>query len=391
VDFALNDVLSGYRDTARRWVDEHLEADWLEEERLSGVHHIAQLHRILSEQGWLGAGWPLEYGGTANDSLMARAIFDEIAARGVRMEGWGSTRLILKTIEHVGTEEQKRAYIGAGLRGDVLIALGYTEPDSGSDVASAKTRAEQDGDEWVINGQKMFTSTAQKCSHVFLLTRTSPDQPKHRGLSLFVVPLDAAGVSIEPVKTLGGQVTTATFYSDVRVPDACRVGDIDAGWSVMKVALVFERDSGGGGGADTIRLLHRVAEWTRAARRATGAPYFDDATVQARLGRAAIEAEVSRLLGLRIRWIQECGGLPGVEGSAAKLFSTESAQRAHWDMLDIIGERAVLQREAGGVPLDAAVEEAFRAGVVRTIYGGSSEIMREIVAERTLGLPRTRG
>jgi 3-oxocholest-4-en-26-oyl-CoA dehydrogenase alpha subunit len=391
VDFTVTDALEAYRADARRWADDNLRPEWAEVERVSGTHHIDELHHLLAEQGWLGVGWPKEYGGTDNDKGLAQAIAEEIRRRGIRMDGWGSTRLILNTLLHVGTEEQKRKYIGAAVKGEVVIALGYTEPDSGSDVAAAKTRAQRDGDEWVINGQKMFTSTAQKSSHVFLLTRTSTDVPKHRGLTMFLVPLDDLGVSIQPIYTLGGQVTNATFYTEVRIPDEARVGDVDAGWSVMKVALVYERESGGGLSMSTMKLLQQVAEWSRVTRRQDGTTLFADGTVRRRLGRAAIDAEVSRLLELRIRWVQESGGLPGVEGSAAKLFSTESAQRAHWDLLDIVGNRAVLRREANGAPLEAAVEEAFRAGVVSTIYAGASEILREIVAERVLGLPRTRG
>jgi alkylation response protein AidB-like acyl-CoA dehydrogenase len=391
MDFTVTDTLQAYREDARRWADDNLDPEWAERERVSGTHHIDELHRLLAEQGWLGVGWPSEYGGTDNDRGLAQAIADEIRERGIRMDGWGSTRLILNTLLHVGTEEQKKRYIGGAVQGDVIIALGYTEPDSGSDVAAAKTRAERDGDEWVINGQKMFTSTAQKSSHVFLLTRTSTDVPKHRGLTMLLVPLDDPGVSIQPIYTLGGQVTNATFYTDVRLPDAARVGDIDAGWSVMKVALVYERESGGGLSTSTVRLLRQVAGWSQTTRREDGTTLFSDGTVRQRLARAAMDMEVSRLLEMRIRWVLESGGLPGVEGSSAKLFSTEAAQRAHWDLLDIVGDRAVLRREAAGAPLSAAVEETFRAGVVTTIYGGASEILREIVAERVLGLPRTRG
>jgi alkylation response protein AidB-like acyl-CoA dehydrogenase len=385
------DGLAEYRDEAARWAAENLDPDWAEEQRLTGTHQTDQLHRLLADQGWLGAGWPKEYGGTDNDPDLAEAIFDEIAKHDLRMEGWGATTLVANTLLHVGSEEQKQKYVGGALRGDIIIALGYTEPDSGSDVAAAKTRAVRTGDNWIIDGQKMFTSTAQKSTHVFLLTRTNVDVPKHKGLTMFLVPLDDPGVSIQPVHTLGGQRTNATFYTNVTVPDADRVGDLDGGWAVMKVALVYERRGGGGAGASIAKLVREVAQWAQATPGGDGSPLFADATVQQRLVRAAIDAEVARLLGMRIGWVHESGRLPGVEGSSAKLFSTETAQRAHWDLLDIIGSKAVLRREAEGAPLNAAVEEEFRAGVVTTIYAGASEIMREIVAERVLGLPRTRG
>jgi hypothetical protein len=396
VDFSDVDKLAEYRQQAREWVERHVDPHWAEQQRVSGSYHTPELHAFLAEQGWLGAGWPAEYGGTDNDPDLAAALFEEIDAAGLHMDGWITTTMICRTILHTGTEEQKRAIVGGALAGEVIIVLGYTEPDSGSDVAAAKTRAELvkgggevGGEEWLINGQKMFTSTAHMASHVFMLTRSNTEVPKHKGLTTFLVPLDGPGVEIRAIHTLGGQRTNATFYSDVRVPDSARIGPVDGGWGVMHVALVFER-SGGSGRRSGPTLAERVADWARRTRRDDGTRVYDDATVKERLARVAIEAEVSRLLGMRTAWVAASGGLPGTEGSAAKLFSSESAQRQHWDLLDILGAEAVLRREAGDAPLGAAVDEAFRRGVVGTIYGGSTEIMREIVAERVLGLPRVR-
>jgi alkylation response protein AidB-like acyl-CoA dehydrogenase len=389
VDFKDVDRLADHRQQARDWVAEHVDPGWAEQQRVSGSYHTPELHALLAGQGWLGAGWPAEYGGTDNDPDMASALFEEIDAAGLHMDGWATTKMIASTILHTATEEQKRAIIGGAVRGEILIVLGYTEPESGSDVAAAKTRSERDGDEWLINGQKMFTSTAHLATHVFMLTRSNTEAPKHKGLTTFMVPLVSPGVEIRAIHTLGGQRTNATFYSGVRVPDSARIGPVDGGWGVMHVALVFER-SGGSGRRSGPSLAGRVAQWAQATRREDGTRVFDDPAVRERLARIAIEAEVSRLLGMRTAWVAATGGLPGTEGSAAKLFSAESAQRQHWDLLDILGAEAVLKREAGDAPLGAAVEEAFRRGVVGTIYGGSTEIMREIVAERVLGLPRAR-
>jgi len=390
VDFKDVDKLAEYRQGARDWVAKHVDPAWAEQQRTSGSYHTPELHALLAAHGWLGAGWPAEYGGTSNNPDMAAALFQELDAAGLHLDGWATTSMISNTLLHTATEEQKRTYVGGALRGEIIIVLGYTEPDSGSDAAAAKTRSQRDGDEWLINGQKMFTSTAHRGTHVFMLTRSNVDVPKHKGLTMFMVPLDSPGVEIRAVHTLGGQRTNATFYTDVRVPDAARIGPVDGGWGVMHVALVFERGGGGGGRRSGPSLAERVASWARQTRRDDGTRVYDDATVRERLARIAIDAEVSRLLGLRTAWVSATGGLPGTEGSAAKLFSAESAQRQHWDLLDILGAEAVLNREAGDAPLTAAVEEAWRRGVVGTIYGGSSEIMREIVAERVLGLPRVR-
>jgi alkylation response protein AidB-like acyl-CoA dehydrogenase len=208
-------------------------------------------------------------------------------------------------------------------------------------VAAAKTTAVRDGAEWIINGQKMFTSTAQVCSHVFVLARTNPDAPKHKGLSLFLVPTDARGYEIQPIHTLGGQVTNATFYTDVRVPDAARIGGIDEGWNVMKVALVYERGVAGPTSLDKT-VSQDLASWARQTHRTDGTAVLDDPLAAERIGRIAVDEEVSRLLGHWVNWQVAKGGLPGVEGSMRKLFLTEALQRHYSDALDILGAEGLL-------------------------------------------------
>jgi alkylation response protein AidB-like acyl-CoA dehydrogenase len=233
----------------------------------------------------------------------------------------------------------------------------------------------------------MFTSTAHEATHVFLLTRTNPEAAKHRGLTMFMVPLDLPGVEIRPIHTLGGQRTNATYYSDVRVPDRYRIGDVDGGWGVMRVALVYERGLGKPSAGPT--WAQRAAAWARGTRRPDGSLLIDDPVFREQLARISIEAEMSRLLALRVGWLVETGGMPALEGPLSKLFSTEANQRHLSSLLDFIGEEAIRQGDdASGFP--GAVEDAFRKSVVTTIYGGTSEIMREIIAERQLGLPRAR-
>jgi alkylation response protein AidB-like acyl-CoA dehydrogenase len=386
MDFTERDQLAGYRAAAKLWADANLEVDWVEQEHRTGTHHNRVLHHRLAADGLLAAGWPQEYGGSDVDPALAEAIFQEIAGFGLRMDGWITTWMVARTILHVGSEELKREVVPAALRGEVIIVLGYTEPSCGSDVAAAKTRAERaGGGGWIINGSKMFTSTAHEASHVFLLTRTSPDKPKHRGLTLFLVPMDADGVQCQPIHTLGGQRTNATYYDDVRVPDSARVGEVDGGWGVMRVALVYERQGSTARSGPT--LAEQFAAWAQQPGPDSGALYDAPATREA-LARIAIDDEVGRLLSLRVGWITEQGGLPGVEGAMAKLFSTEAAQRHHAALLDLLGADGVLT--GPGAPLAGLVEHEFRNSVVSTIYGGASEILREIVAERRLELPRSR-
>lgn len=386
IDFAERDKLAQYRASAEQWVIENVRAEWVEEEHRTGTHHNHELHKKLADEGLLGAGWPKEYGGTDVNPDYAQAVFEEIARFGLRMDGWITTWMVGHTILNAGNEAIKQEILPAALRGEVVIVLGYTEPGSGSDAAAAKTRAIDDGaGGWVINGSKMFTSTAHEATHVFLLTRTNTEVPKHRGLTLFLVPLHLPGVEISPIYTLGGQRTNATYYSDVRVPDSTRVGDVDAGWKVMRVALVFERASPSGRSGPS--LLQRVAEFARGHADVNGRRLYDEPGTRELLARTAIENEVGKLLGLRNHWAAENGAMSGIEGAMAKLWGSEKSQRQHAAFMDLFGAEGTL---TGAGPLDGVVEHDFRNSVVGTILGGSSEMMREIVAERRLKLPRSR-
>ena len=388
MDFVTVDDLAEHRRAAQDWLADHVRPEWADEQYRSGTHHTDELHQQLARDGILGAGWEAEYGGSDTDPDFARAVLDAVAGAGLYADGWATTNMVIRTIRHVGSEDQKKAIIAGALRGEILIALGYSEPDSGSDVAAAKTRAVKDGDEWVIDGQKMFTSTAQSCSHVFVLARTNTDVPKHKGLTMFLVPTDAPGFELQPVYTLGGQRTNATFYSGLRIPDSLRIGGIDEGWRVMRVALVYER--GGGRVSAGPTLAERAAAWAMSTERGDGSTYYDDPVNRERLARMAVEQEVGRLLELRVRWMHSVGDLPGVEGSMAKLFNSEAGQRHYGELVDMLGSAGVLQPGAPGAPLEGDLEAHFRSMVVTTIYGGASEIQRDIIAQGRLGLPRNR-
>lgn len=389
MDFWESDELGDHRDAAQSWADVNVRPEWAEEQEHSGCHQTVELHTRLARDGILAAGWPTEYGGSTVDPNFARAVLDECSRRGLRADGWATTAMVLHTIQHVGTEDQKLRFISSALRGEILIALGYSEPDCGSDVAAAKTTAVRDRGDWIINGQKMFTSTAQVCSHVFLLTRTNPNVPKHQGLTLFLVPTEGPGYDRQPIYTLGGQVTNATFYADLRVDDSARIGGVDDGWSVMNVALVYERGVAGQTSLEQT-LARDLATWAREARREDGSSVALDPLVAERIGRMAVEEEVTKLLGQWVQWRVDEGHLPGIEGSMRKLFYTEADQRRYSDALDILGSEGVLAPGSPGAPGGGRFELDFRNAVVTTVYAGTSEILRDVIAQRGLGLPRTR-
>jgi alkylation response protein AidB-like acyl-CoA dehydrogenase len=392
MEFADRDPLGAYRQQAQAWMDAHFDPSWPVEQRRTGRFHTPALHATLAAEGIYGAGWPAAYGGSDVAPGFADAVMQAVVVAGCRHDGWATTWNVLNTILVVGAEEQKQTYVAGGLRGDVVISLGYTEADAGSDVAAARTRAERDGDDWVITGEKMFTSTADQASHVFVLARTGPREPKHLGLTLFLVPTDSDGFDCRPVHTLGGHFTTATSYHGVRVPDSARIGEVDGGWDVMRTSLVFERKGAPGKVARSGRLLaERTVLW---AHEHGHADLFDGPVAREQLARIAVNHEVSRLLWARFHQTASASASQGrlssgTEGAAAKLFGTESERRAAEALVDLLGPRGVLRRGAPGAPLDGVVDEVLRYGAVETIYGGSSEVMREIIAERELGMPRS--
>jgi alkylation response protein AidB-like acyl-CoA dehydrogenase len=387
VNFELTADAEAFRTEVRAFLAEHLTDDLRARVHDTGTVHDWDFHRALAERGWIGAGWPVEYGGQGRDPWQLRVFYEECALADAPTDGLSMTLMVANTIRHVGSEEQKRDLLPLVLAGEVLICLGYSEPDAGSDVANARLAAVRDGDGWVLNGEKVFTSLAHEAHYVFLLTRTRDDGPKHEGLTMFLVPMTAPGITIEPMPTLGAPGrTNRTMYRDVWVPDTARVGAIDRGWDVMTVALTFER----GGTLGAIRALSATAEWARATHRSDGSRVIDDPLVRRRLATVAIENEVATLLSHRTTWVTTQARLPGVEGSMAKLFSSESIQRSCSTLLDVLGAEGVLDEHASDAPAAGAVEYAYRKAAVARVYGGSSEIMRSIIAERGLGLPRTR-
>jgi 3-oxocholest-4-en-26-oyl-CoA dehydrogenase alpha subunit len=304
------------------------------------------------------------------------------------MDGIGTAMLVAATLRIWGTPEQKAAVLGPFTRGELLISLGYSEADSGSDVAAARTRSRQDGDEWVIDGEKMFTSLAQVADYVFLLTRSDPEAPKkHQGLTMFLVPIDAPGLTISEVKTLGGERTNITSYDNVRVPDTARVGDVGGGWTVLTTALEFEH---AGGFATEIERVLEVAVLEASKPGEAGERLIDDASVRRRLARIAIDVEVSRLLQRRSAWMYSVGQHALAEGPMAKVYSSEAFSAACSTLLDVFGPEGMRREHGlagGGV---GVIEHAYRHSQVTRIYAGTSEIQRSIIAERGLGLPRTR-
>jgi alkylation response protein AidB-like acyl-CoA dehydrogenase len=378
---------TGLRAEVREFLAEHCPPEVVERAWTGGTLHDWGLHRALAERHWLAASWPEDQGGWGLDPFEMDVMSEEFGRIDAPMDGWGTTELVARTLDNCGTEEQQREILPRLLGGEALACLGYSEPDSGSDIAAASTRAVRDGDDWIVNGQKMFTTMAHESSYVLLLTRTNPDVPKHRGLTLFIVPMDLPGIEITPVHTLGGERTNVTFYTDVRVPDRYRIGDVDGGWSVLTVALAFERSPVAQ--RQTDRLYRLFVEWAATVER-DGRPLLEHDSVRSRVATVAVDLEVGGLLAHEMTAIIARGGLPIVEGSIAKLFVTETLWRAATNLLDAAGAEGVLQHGAPGAAATGWIEHFWRHAQVMTIHSGSSEIQRNIIADRGLGLPKGR-
>jgi alkylation response protein AidB-like acyl-CoA dehydrogenase len=384
MDFRLSDDLMRFRSDVRGVLKAFMTPERMDRAHATGTWLDWDLHAEFARRGWIGDDWPVELGGAGNDPLRMVAMREEIDLSGAPALGWIYARMIANCLRHSGTPQQKTAIIPQLLSGKRIICLGYTEPGCGSDVAAVTTRAERDGDGWVINGQKIFTTVAEVASDVFLLTRTNPGVAKHKGLTLFVVPLDVPGVEIREIKTLGGERTNVTFYSSVRVPDSARVGEVDGGWKVMLGALSEERPGGGRDIKD--RLLLGSVE----AARADPHGLMADPVVRETLARSATENEVAKLLGYRALWLFGQGKSAAIEGSMFKLFSSEALVRSASAQLDALGAAGLLQRGEISAPAGGEVESIYRHSHVETIYAGSSEIQRGIIAEHRLGLPKSR-
>ncbi|WP_164857358.1 acyl-CoA dehydrogenase [Sphingomonas crocodyli] len=363
--------------------------DILTPELRSKAHHSFEGHdwgvsRAMGEAGLLFPAWPRRWGGRDASAEAARAALDVWETMPWTINPQGTSNLVGQIIQAFGTDQLKNEVLPRLGRGEITAALGYTEPSGGSDVFGARTRAERDGDGWIINGQKMFTSGAEWASYALLITRTDPDLPKHKGTTLFLVPLDAPGVEIHPIFTFMDERTNATFYSEVRIPDHYRLGEVNGGVKVLAAALQMEQ--GGTSYYHNQRDMARKAiAWARSATRG-GKPALDDDRLLARIARTHAHARIGEALGARTAWVA-AQKLPDLAyGPAAKIFITETYITDAADLMDLTAPASLVRGRAGlGV-----IEEGYRHSTATTIYAGTSEVLRSMVSERRLGLPRSR-
>ncbi len=388
MDFRFSAQAQAFRGEVREFLAENLTAEMIAATR-DGTIHSAELHRAMADRGWLSGAVPAELGGGGMDPVLLCVLIEELQLHQAPMDALGVAVVAVSMILEHGSEQLRAEAVPRLLSGEALACFGYSEPESGSDVAAARTRAVRRGDTWVINGSKMWTTLAHVADYVLLLTRTDPDLPKHRGLTFFVVPLDTPGIEIQPVETMGTERSNATFYDDVELGDEWRLGEVNGGWEVMKTALKYERGIAGGQ-FPSPPLIDAALDWARTSHRAGGTPPIDDDVVRQRLIEAMIDVEVCRSFAYHTAALASEGAMFGVEGSMTKLFASESYKKHCSWFRDMMGAGGLLTHDDPDAHLRGLIEEHFRHAPVTAIYGGTSEISRNLVAEGWLGLPRAR-
>jgi 3-oxocholest-4-en-26-oyl-CoA dehydrogenase alpha subunit len=340
--------------------------------------------RQMGADGWLALGWPEEYGGQARSMLDQLIFTDEAAVAGAPVP-FLTINTVGPTIMKFGTEDQKRFYLPKIAAGELHFAIGYSEPEAGTDLASLRTRAVRDGDDWVINGQKMWTSLIQYADYVWLACRTDPEASKHKGLSMIIVPTDAPGFSWTPVHTMSGPTTSATYYSDVRVPVGNLVGELNRGWPLITNQLNHERVALTSS-APVREALRTVREWAQETKLPDGRRVIDQEWVQIHLARVHAKAEFLKLINWKIAWGVD-KGLNPADASATKVFGTEFATEAYRLLMEVLGSQAYVRTGSPGALLRGRIERMHRASLILTFGGGTNEVQRDIVAAVGLGMP----
>jgi len=357
-----------------------------------------QVVRQLGKDGWLALSWPEEYGGRGGTMLDQLIFTDEAAVARVPVP-FLTINTVGPTIMRFGTPAQKAFYLPRIAAGEIHFSIGYSEPEAGTDLASLRTTAVRDGDEYVIDGQKMWTSLISCADYVWLACRTDPAADRHKGLSIIIVPVGSAGFSWTPVHTVAGVTTSATYYSSVRVPVSSLVGEENRGWPLITNQLNHERVALTSA-APVMTALAEVRDWAASAKLASGERVIDAEWVRLNLARVHAKAEFLKLMNWRV-----ASGVPGggdrggrppggqlgpADASVTKVFGTEFAVEAYRLLMEVLGASAPVRSGSAGEVLAGRIERAHRAALILTFGGGTNEVQRDIIAAAGLGLPLSR-
>jgi hypothetical protein len=340
----------------------------------------------MAADGYAGVGWPKEWGGRGLTPIEQFVFFDESMRAGAPVPML-TINSVAPTIMRFGSDEQKEFYVPKILRGEIHFAIGYTEPDAGTDLASLKTRAVRDGDEYVINGQKVFTSLASGADYIWLAVRTNQEAKKHKGISIIIVPTDTPGFRYVPIDNFGNTNTNITYYEDVRVPVGNLVGEENGGWGLITNQLNHERVTLCSSGV-VERMLDDVRAWAQATKLADGRRVIDQEWVQVNLARVHAKLEFLRLANWRVAWLAQNGApLNPADASTIKVFGTEFYMEAARLLMEVMRDQATLQGDSPGAVVRGRVERMLRGMHILTFGGGTNEMQRDLIAIFGLGMP----
>jgi alkylation response protein AidB-like acyl-CoA dehydrogenase len=379
------------RDELRAYFDRLLTPEIREELGPSPGEHCGPVYRRVARQigedGWLGIGWPTEYGGQGRGAVEQFIFFSE-ARRATAPIPVVTLNTVGPTLMAFGSEEQKRRFLPGILRGEIHFAIGYSEPGSGTDLASLITRAVRDGDGYRINGQKVFTTGAHDADYIWLAARTDPQAPKHKGITIFIVDTGLPGFKVTPIETLDGGRTNATFYEDIHVPASAVVGKENEGWRLITAQLNHERVALAPPGR-VEGLLDDVVAWARETNGPGGRPVIDEPWARLALARVKAKVDALRLLNWRLAWELSSGVLNPADASAVKVYGSELFVEAYRLLLEVVGQAGALRAGSPGAVLSGRLERVYQSALVLTFGGGVNEVQREIIATVGLGLPRS--
>lgn len=345
--------------------------------------------RRLGADGRLGPGWPVEYGGMGLSPMEQFIFFDEAAQAGVPLPLM-ALNTVGPTIMQFGTDEQKAYFLPGILSGEIDFAIGYSEPDAGTDLAALRTRAVREGDEYVVNGQKIWTTNGDTADWVWLAVRTDPDAPPHKGITMLLVPTSDPGYSCTIINTLASHDTTASYYENVRVPLTRRVGEENKGWRLITNQLNHERVTLAAHGTMAIRALHDVRRWAARTELADGRRVIDLGWVRGRLARTHTRLDAMKLLNWQMVGAVQQGTLTPQDASAVKVYGSEARRDAYAWLMEVVAAAGPLKEGSAGAVLHGELERGYRSSVIFTFGGGNNEIQREIISWIGLGMPRVR-
>ncbi len=390
MEFKFSAEDDAFRRDLREFVQQSLPPDWEGGGRWPEEWNWEQtraMRRELAQKGWLTMHWPEEYGGQ-NASPVRSAIYNEELAymRAPGRDIFG-VRMLGPTLMIHGSEEQRQTHLPPIARGEVQWCQGYSEPESGSDLASLSTRAVRDGDDYIINGAKIWTTLAHRADWIMCLARTDPEAPKHRGISFILVDMKTPGVQVRPIINMsGGHEFNQIIFDNVRVPRRNVVGEENRGWYVAVTLLDFER-SGIDYSAMSHRLLDEICEYAGETRQ-NGQTLMQTPWVRNLVADRYIETEVARLMAYNVAYMQGEGLVPNKEASMSKVFGSEALQRTTVAGMEILGMYGALGRDEKWAPLSGRMQEHWMIAFSHKIAAGTSEVQRNIIAGRGLGLPR---